>query len=68
MRTDAQPPTDGIYRLRNPQVSPLYQCVRRHSDELAAVGLVRRPAAASEHDRDFAHPASFVSGTMFQYR
>jgi hypothetical protein len=34
MRKDAQPPTGGIYRPRNPRASPLYQCARRHSDEL----------------------------------
>jgi len=28
MRRDAQPPTTGIYRPRNPRSSPLYQCVR----------------------------------------
>ncbi len=42
MRKDAQPPTRSIYRPRNPRVSPLYQCVRRHSDELDAAGLVQR--------------------------
>lgn len=36
MRKDAQPPTGGIYRPRNPRASPLYQCVRRHSDDLDA--------------------------------
>ena len=36
MRKDAQPPTGGIYRQRNPRASPLYQCVRRHSDDLDA--------------------------------
>ena len=38
MRRDVQPPTGGIYRTRNPRVSPLYQCVRRHGDELAEFG------------------------------
>jgi hypothetical protein len=36
MRKDAQPSTGGIYRPRNPQASPLYQCVRRHSDDFDA--------------------------------
>ncbi len=46
MRKDAQPSTGGIYRPRNPQASPLYQCVRRHSDDLDAAGLVHRPVEA----------------------
>lgn len=51
MRKNAQLPTGGIYRTRNPQVGPLCQCVRRHSCEPDAAGLVaerfkgqRRPA------------------------
>jgi hypothetical protein len=51
MRRDAQPPTGGIYRPRNPRVSPLYQCVRRHSDELDAAGLVHRPVEAEVLER-----------------
>ena len=51
MRTDAQPPTGGIYRPRNPWVSPLYQCVRRHSNELDAAGLVHRPVEAEVLER-----------------
>jgi hypothetical protein len=42
MRTDAQSPTGGIYRPRNPRASPLYQCLRRHGDELHAAGLIHR--------------------------
>jgi len=51
MRRDAQPPPGGIYRPRNPRVSPLYQCVRRHGDELAAAGLVHRPVEAEVLER-----------------
>lgn len=51
MRRDAQPPTGGIYRPRNPRVSPLYQCVRRHGDELAAAGLVHRPVETEVLER-----------------
>ena len=51
MRKDAQPPTGGIYRPRNPRVSPLYQCVRRHSGELDAAGLVHRPVEAEVLER-----------------
>lgn len=43
--------TGGIYRPRNPQVSCLYQCVRRHSDELDAAGLVHRPVEAEVLER-----------------
>ncbi len=51
MRRDAQPPTSGIYRPRNPRVSPLYQCARRHRDELDAAGLVHRPVEAEVLER-----------------
>ena len=51
MRKDAQPPTGGIYRPRNPRASPLYQCVRRHSDELHAARLVHRPVEAEVLER-----------------
>ena len=51
MRKDAQPPTGGIYRPRNPRASPLYQCVRRHSDDLDAAGLVHRPVEAEVLER-----------------
>ncbi len=51
MRKDAQPPTGGIYRPRNPRVSPLYQRVRRHDDELHAAGLVHRPVEAEVLER-----------------
>ena len=51
MRRDAQPPTIGIYRPRNPRSSPLYQCVRRHSDELDAAEVVRRPVEAEVLER-----------------
>ena len=51
MRKDAQPPTGGIYRPRHPRASPLYQCVRRHSDDLDATGLVHRPVEAEALER-----------------
>jgi hypothetical protein len=51
MRKDAQPPTGGIYRPRHPRASPLYQCVRRHSDDLDAAGLVHRPVEAEVLER-----------------
>ena len=51
MRKDAQPPTGGIYRPRNPRASPLYQCVRRHSHDLDAAGLVHRPVEAEILER-----------------
>ena len=51
MRKDAQLPTGGIYRPRNPRASPLYQCVRRHSDDLDAAGLVHRPVEAEVLER-----------------
>ena len=51
MRKDAQLPTGGIYRPRNPPASPLYQCVRRHSEELDAAGLVQRPVEAEVLER-----------------
>jgi hypothetical protein len=51
MRKDAQPPTGGIYRPRNPRVSPLYQCVRRHGEDLDAAGLVHRPVEAEVLER-----------------
>ena len=35
--------TGGIYRPRNPQASPLHQCVIRHYDELEAGGHFTRP-------------------------
>ena len=38
MRKNAQPPTGGIYRPRNPRASPLFQCVRRHTDDLDVAG------------------------------
>ena len=50
MRKDAQLPTGGIYRPRNPRASPLYQCVR-HSDDLDAAGLVHRPVEAEVLER-----------------
>lgn len=31
-----------VYRPRNPRKSPLYQCVRRHADELREAGLLHR--------------------------
>ncbi len=36
---------------RIPQVSSLYQCVRRHNDELDAAGLVRRSVEAEVLER-----------------
>lgn len=51
MRRDAQPVTGGIYRPRNPRVSPLYQCLRRHRDELDAAGLIHRPVEAEVLER-----------------
>ena len=41
MRRDAQLPS-GIYRPRNPRASSLYKCVRRHTEELDAAGLIYR--------------------------
>ena len=32
----------GVYQPRNPRVSPLYQCVRQHYDELEAGGAIHR--------------------------
>lgn len=55
MRKDAQLPTDGIYRPRNPRASPLYQCVRRHSDDLDAAGLVHRQVEAEVLERMLAY-------------
>jgi hypothetical protein len=51
MRTDAQPPTGGIYRPRNPRASPLYQCLRRHGDELDAARLIHRPVEGQVLER-----------------
>ena len=51
MLKDAQPPTGGRYRPRNPRASPLYQCVRRHSDDLDAAALVHRPVEAEVLER-----------------
>ncbi len=51
MRREAQPPTGGIYRPRNPRASPLYQCVRRHRDELNVSGLITRPVEAQVLER-----------------
>ncbi len=51
MRREAQPPTGGIYRPRNPRASPLYPCVRRHADELHVSGLITRPVAAQVLER-----------------
>jgi hypothetical protein len=51
MHTDAQPPTGGICRPRNPRASPLYQCVRRHGDELDAAGLIHRPVESQVLER-----------------
>ena len=42
MRKDAQPPAGGIYRPRNPRASSLYQCLRRHGEELDGAGLIHR--------------------------
>ncbi len=39
--TDATPAC-AVYRPRNPQASPLYQCVRRHADELREAGRIHR--------------------------
>ncbi len=46
-----QPSTGSIYRSRSRRSSPLYQCVRRHSDELDAAELVRRPVEAEVLER-----------------
>lgn len=35
-------PTGGVYRLRNPHASPLYQCAARHAGELRAAGRFQR--------------------------
>jgi len=35
---------EPVYRPRNPRKRPLYQCVRRHADELCEAGLVHRRA------------------------
>jgi hypothetical protein len=51
MRKDAQPPAGGIYRPRNPRASPLYQCLRRHGDELDAAGLSHRPVETQVLER-----------------
>jgi hypothetical protein len=51
MRTDAQPPTGIINQPRNPRASPLYQCIRRHGDELDAAGLIHRPVEGQVLER-----------------
>jgi hypothetical protein len=51
MRKDAQAPTGGIYRPRNPRASPLFRCVRRHTDDLDVAGLVQRPVEAEVLER-----------------
>lgn len=47
----AQPPTAGLYRPRNPHASPLYQCLRRHRDELTTAGLIARPVESDVLER-----------------
>ena len=32
----------GLYRPRNPQASPLWQCAKRHAKELREAGRLRR--------------------------
>ena len=51
MRRDAQTLAGGIYRPRNPRASPLYQCIRRHADELETAGLITRPVEAQVLER-----------------
>jgi len=41
-RTDAAPARGGLYRLRNPRASPLWQCAKRHAGELRETGALRR--------------------------
>ena len=55
MRRDAHPPAGGIYRPRNPQTSPLYQCVRQYADELDATGLINRPVESAVLQRFLAY-------------
>ncbi len=43
--------TGGIYRPRNPRASPLYQCLRRHGDELDAAGFIQRPVEGQVLER-----------------
>ncbi len=51
MRRDARPPCGGIYRPRNPRASPLYQCIRRHGEELDDAGLITRPVESDVLER-----------------
>jgi hypothetical protein len=41
----------AVYRARNPRASPLYQCVRRHYDELEAGGAIHRQVERRVLDR-----------------
>ena len=51
MRMDAQLPTSGICRPRNPPESLFYQSVRRYGIDLDVVGLVHRPIEAPVLER-----------------
>ncbi|MFQ5938373.1 MAG: transposase, partial [Acidiferrobacterales bacterium] len=44
-------PTGGIYRPRQPRKSPLYQCIRRHVDELRAAGSIHRAVEENTLER-----------------
>ena len=44
-------PHTAVYRPRNPRASPLYQCVRRHYDELEAGDAIHRQVERRVLDR-----------------
>jgi len=44
-------PGTVVYRARNPRASPLYQCVRKHHDELIAGGGIHRDVEHQILDR-----------------
>jgi len=39
---NATPNPGGLFRLRDPRASPLWQCATRHAEELRAAGRIRR--------------------------
>ena len=60
-RADTARAPGGLYRPRNPRASPLWQCAKRHANELGEAGRLRRAVEEQALEPAYSWAWQFVS-------